>query len=180
MVTAKMNMQVMVKLSVAASSGKLDLSDCNLTEVPPEVCNIKGLEVSISCCDAVFVAVPYVALTTLPRWHHFFPVALYINPKVLDVKHSVIRSVSPAAFFFCVAQELSLAGNHLTHLPDDMSKLAYLQKLQLSGNYLESLPDSLCDLTELEVILTATCLHTCHHDSEHLSSEDSRSLGLMP
>ena len=51
-VTAKMNMQVMVKLSVAASSGKLDLSDCNLTEVPPEVCNIKGLEVSISCCES--------------------------------------------------------------------------------------------------------------------------------
>ena len=57
-----------------------------------------------------------------------------------------------AAFFSCVAQELSLAGNQLTHLPDDISKLAYLQKLQLSGNYLESLPDSLCDLTELEVV----------------------------
>ena len=45
LVTAKMDMQVMVKLSVAASSGKLDLSGCNLTEVPPEVCNLKGLEV---------------------------------------------------------------------------------------------------------------------------------------
>jgi hypothetical protein len=63
-VTAKMNMQVMVKLSVAASSGKLDLSDCNLTEVPPEVCNIKGLEVSISC---------------LPPWSQFAPVVLDIN-----------------------------------------------------------------------------------------------------
>ena len=45
LVTAKMDMQVMVKLSVAASSGKLDLSGYNLTEVPPEVCNLKGLEV---------------------------------------------------------------------------------------------------------------------------------------
>lgn len=79
-----------------------------------------------------------------------------------------------------MAQELSLAGNHLTHLPDDISKLAYLQKLQLSGNYLESLPDSLCDLTELEVILIATCLHTYHHDNKILSSKYSRSLGLMP
>ena len=59
-----------------------------------------------------------------------------------------------------MAQELSLAGNHLIHLPGDISKLAYLQKLQLSGNYLESLPDSLCDLTELEVVLVALLLYT--------------------
>lgn len=61
MVTAKMNMQVMVKLSVAASSGKLDLSNCNLTEVPPEVCNLKGLEVSTSCCE------PYLLLRHMSR-----------------------------------------------------------------------------------------------------------------
>ncbi len=72
-----------------------------------------------------------------------------------------------------MAQELSLAGNQLTHLPDDISKLAYLQKLQLSGNYLESLPDSLCDLTELEVILIATSSHTDHHDCKNFSAEDS-------
>ncbi len=74
MVTAKVSMQVMVKLSVAASSGKLDLSDCNLTEVPPEVCNIKGLEVSISCCGTMFVA-----STMLPLWSHFSPFAININ-----------------------------------------------------------------------------------------------------
>lgn len=55
----------------------------------------------------------------------------------------------------CLLQELSLAGNHLTHLPEDIGRLADLQKLQLSGNYLESLPDSLCDLTALEVTLSA-------------------------
>ena len=72
-----------------------------------------------------------------------------------------------------MAQELSLAGNHLIHLPGDISKLAYLQKLQLSGNYLESLPDSLCDLTELEVSSVATSLPTHHHDCWELASEDS-------
>ena len=65
MVTAKMNMQVMVKLSVAASSGKLDLSDCNLMEVPPEVCNLKGLEVSTSCSESMFVALPHATSTVL-------------------------------------------------------------------------------------------------------------------
>ena len=46
LVTAKMNMRVMVKLSVARSSGKLDLSDCGLTEVPAEVCDLRDLEAS--------------------------------------------------------------------------------------------------------------------------------------
>ena len=44
LVSAAVNMRVMVKLSVAKSSGKLDLSDCGLTEVPAEVCNMHDLE----------------------------------------------------------------------------------------------------------------------------------------
>lgn len=40
-----MDMQLMVKLSVAKSSGKLDLSNFNLTEVPEELCSIVDLEV---------------------------------------------------------------------------------------------------------------------------------------
>ena len=48
-IVAKMDMQVMVKLSVARSSGKLDLSNCNLTEVPEELCGIVDLEVVHSC-----------------------------------------------------------------------------------------------------------------------------------
>lgn len=44
MVRAARDIRVMVKLSVAASSGKLDLSDCDLKEVPAEVCNLKDLE----------------------------------------------------------------------------------------------------------------------------------------
>lgn len=47
-VTAKMDMKVMVKLSVARSSGKLDLSNCGLAEVPEELCSIIDLEVRVS------------------------------------------------------------------------------------------------------------------------------------
>ena len=61
-VTAKMDMQVMVKLSVAASSGKLDLSGCNLTEVPPEVCNLRGLEVRSLCIAGVSKYMRHVPL----------------------------------------------------------------------------------------------------------------------
>lgn len=52
---------------------------------------------------------------------------------------------------YAVLQDLSLAGNQLTRLPDSIGNLRYLQRLQLAGNVLESLPDSLCSLTALQV-----------------------------
>ena len=39
---------LMVKLSLAQSSGKLDLSECELDSVPEEVFALAGLEVSIT------------------------------------------------------------------------------------------------------------------------------------
>ena len=55
--TAKMDMRVMVKLSVARSSGKLDLSDCGLTEVPAEVCDLRDLEASTASHQQHFALV---------------------------------------------------------------------------------------------------------------------------
>lgn len=52
---------------------------------------------------------------------------------------------------FGVLQELTLAGNDLRDLPDDLCKLGKLRKLQLSGNRLKSLPESLCSMPSLEV-----------------------------
>lgn len=51
-------------------------------------------------------------------------------------------------------QELSLAGNMLTQLPDCIGNLTQLQKLQLSGNRLSQLPDSIGSLSRLEVRLS--------------------------
>jgi Leucine-rich repeat (LRR) protein len=50
-------------------------------------------------------------------------------------------------------QELSLAGNMLRELPEELGGLTSLRKLQLSGNRLKALPDSLCGLSQLEVIV---------------------------
>ena len=67
-------------------------------------------------------------------------------------------------------QDLSLAGNQLTELPDDIGNLQSLKRLQLSGNYLQRLPDSICNLTALQVLPSSvplllqrspTCMHTC-------------------
>ena len=50
-------------------------------------------------------------------------------------------------------QELSLAGNMLTELPDSLGSLTHLQKLQISGNRLTHLPASIGNLNRLEVCL---------------------------
>ena len=46
--------------------------------------------------------------------------------------------------------ELGLSGNHLTALPNSISRLAALQKLACNGNSLQQLPPSLMGLTSLK------------------------------
>ncbi len=48
-------------------------------------------------------------------------------------------------------QQLSLAGNNLTHLPPGIGRLTALQKLQLSGNLFETVPGELGQLSKLQV-----------------------------
>lgn len=47
-------------------------------------------------------------------------------------------------------QDLSLAGNNLTELPEDIGQLTALERLQLSGNCFRTLPDSIGNLAELK------------------------------
>ena len=55
-------------------------------------------------------------------------------------------------------QDLSLAGNFITELPEGIGRLKNLQRLQMSGNLLERLPDSICNCTVLQVhSQTQTC-----------------------
>ena len=48
-------------------------------------------------------------------------------------------------------QELTLAGNMLTQLPEGMGRMTALRKLQISGNSLSQLPESMGNLNRLEV-----------------------------
>lgn len=54
-------------------------------------------------------------------------------------------------------QELSLHGNPLEGLPEELGRLSNLQRLQISACGLQHLPESLCGLTDLEVL-------QCHLD----------------
>ena len=69
------------------------------------------------------------------------------------VVHACSPHVWPPAHSRGALQELTLAGNMLTQLPDRIGNLTHLQKLQLSGNRLTQLPDSISSLSRLEVCL---------------------------
>lgn len=47
-------------------------------------------------------------------------------------------------------QELTVAGNRLTHLPEELGQLNQLRNFQAAGNLLEKLPNSFTQLTNLE------------------------------
>lgn len=80
-----------------------------------------------------------------------------------------IDEASSQVSTFSIAQELSLAGNQLTALPECIGKLTNLRKLQLSGNQLDALPDSLCNLTALEVRNSGNFAYVCKANAAWLN-----------
>lgn len=136
MVTAKMNMQVMVKLSVAASSGKLDLSDCNLMEVPPEVCNLKGLEeLSLAGNHLIHLPGDISKLAYLQK---------------LQLSGNYLESLPDSLCDLTELEGFWAHGNLLRALPDNFGNLNKLHTISLAGNRLGSLPGSISGLVNLK------------------------------
>lgn len=135
-VAAAMNMQVMVKLSVAASSGKLDLSDCGLTEVPPEVCNLKSLE-ELSLAGN--------QLRQLPDC-----IGNLVHLEKLQLSGNYLESLPNSLCSLTALQGFWAHGNLLTALPEDFGNLEKLRTISLAGNRLGSLPKSISGLTRLQ------------------------------
>ena len=75
-------------------------------------------------------------------------------------------------------QDLTLAGNRLRQLPEELAKLKNLKNLQAAGNLLDSLPQSFTQLTNLSVkyhyiyieeILDYKFSSICQYDRFHSS-----------
>ena len=54
-------------------------------------------------------------------------------------------------------ESLSVADNHLQHLPASMAGLVSLKQLWAYGNHLQSLPADILDLPAIRRTLTAIC-----------------------
>ena len=123
------------RLSVATSTDRLDLADCGLQQLPPEVLQLKGLhELSLSGNH----------LTALP-------------PGIGELRHlrklclagNRLETVPEELGALAALEVLELHGNDLVALPESLGRLRALKQLCVSGNRLEALPESLGGLARL-------------------------------
>lgn len=83
-----------------------------------------------------------------------------------------IKSFSDTFFeFLFKVEELNLAGNQLTHLPESIGNLSQLKQLNLLNNQLTHLPESFCHLCQLqELVLSHNQLTRLPQSFKRLSS----------
>ncbi|GAX80553.1 hypothetical protein CEUSTIGMA_g7990.t1 [Chlamydomonas eustigma] len=110
--------RLMVKLSLASSSGRLDLTDWRLTQLTPEIFDIEGLE-ELSLAGNCLTSLPSEIgrLTSLKR--------LQLAGNLLTAIPSSIRNLTNL-------EGLWLGGNLLEILPEEVGALTSLKQLILS------------------------------------------------
>ncbi|CAD7697524.1 unnamed protein product [Ostreobium quekettii] len=157
-VTAK---QARIKVSIAKSTGRLDLSECGLTSVPPEVFDVSDLrdlslagnriwelprEIGqLTCLERLVLAGNLLKVVPDEIGKLMQLEGLWIHGNLLEMLPDSISNLTRLA-------KCSLAGNRLAALPPGFGLLRSLQQLDVSGNQLVSLPDSLCSLQDLRVL----------------------------
>ncbi len=137
---------------------ELDLSDKDLTTVPPEVFQVNQL-VSLNLCNNHLRCLPpeIGQLTNLKELHlglnqlRSLPdeIRQLTNLEKLFLWKNHFTSIPSAICELPHLIELDLGCNHLTELPQQISQLLNLQCLDLSENDLISLPSSISKLTHL-------------------------------
>lgn len=133
-------------LEQADSLEILDLSNNQLSSLPPEFAQLKKLRIAFFNNNQ-FEEFPR-ALAACP------------NLSMVSFKGNQIKTISADALSPKI-RWLILTNNQLTELPSSIGKLSQLQKCMLAGNQLRSLPDELANCKKLELIrLAANQLQT--------------------
>lgn len=133
-------------LEQADSLEILDLSNNQLSSLPPEFSQLKKLRIAFFNNNQ-FEEFPRV-LASCP------------NLSMVSFKDNQIKTISADALSPNI-RWLILTNNQLTTLPSSIGKLSRLQKCMLAGNQLQSLPDELANCQNLELIrLAANQLQT--------------------
>ncbi|WPD22899.1 MAG: COR domain-containing protein [Candidatus Electrothrix scaldis] len=131
-------LQEIIKLSLLT---QLDLSDKNLTKLPPELfqlTKLTGLEV----------------LNLSGNQFATFPPEIFelTNLTLLDLSNNQLTALPPNILQLTNLEVLNLSGNKLTTLPPELFELTSLILLNLSGNQLTSLPPEILGLTNLTLL----------------------------
>ncbi|CAG9466477.1 unnamed protein product [Pedinophyceae sp. YPF-701] len=153
--------ELAARVSVARSTGKLDLSELGLTHVPEEVLEIKGLE-DLSLAGNRITRLPdeLCTLTSLRRLGlagnslTALPddIGALAQLEGLWVHGNQLEALPDSIGNLTQLDTLNAAGNRLTVLPASVGNLRALDALGLAGNRLTALPESIGGLTHLSAL----------------------------
>lgn len=132
---------VEARISLAASTGRLDLSDCGLEEVPPRVWEIE---------DLVDLSLAGNRITSLPA-----DIKNLRALRRLGLAGNSLKELPQGIGNLQQLEGLWIHGNNLQSLPPQIGELKQLKMLALAGNKLTELPESISGLTSLQILSVA-------------------------
>ena len=117
----------------------LDISECNLEDIPPEVFSLPRLREFYASRNA---------LKSVPDALFAVPGLEYVN---LDA--NLLSSIPDGIAAAKSLKWLRLNTNTITSLPASLAELKSLRRLYLRGNRLSAVPETIRELPELEALL---------------------------
>ncbi|NCR77025.1 MAG: GTP-binding protein [Microcystis aeruginosa K13-06] len=117
---------------------KLDLSNKNLTEIPPEIPQLTSL-LKLNLINNQISEIPeaLAQLTSLQE---------------LNLSINRIRGIPEALAQLTSLQRLYLGNNQISEIPEALTHLTSLQLLNLSNNQIREIPEALAHLTSLQLL----------------------------
>ncbi|XP_042193119.1 E3 ubiquitin-protein ligase LRSAM1 [Callorhinchus milii] len=153
----------------AGADDILDISRCELSEIPPGVFStFKVLQKKV-----LIVHTNYLS-TLVPKLSNIQDLAMV---KILDLHDNQLSSLPEELGQLSSLQVLQVENNHLKSLPNSIGSLHQLQTLNLKGNRIKKLPELLSGLKSLR---TLDCSHNqiqqLPQDLAHIRTLESLSL----
>lgn len=152
---------IRVKLNLAEGTGRLDLSDCELDEVPLHVFELSNLtELSLAGNNLSYIPSDIGKLRRLEKLQlsgnrlRELPneICLIDTLEGLWLHGNILESLPEDIGALLQLRQLAIAGNKLSRLPDSIGLLNALVELVAAGNVLEELPRSIGAMASLKVL----------------------------
>jgi internalin A len=139
----------------------LDLSELELTEVPPEVTQLVNLQrLSLSSNQISVIPDSIAQLVNLQKLSlsgnqiNVIPdsIAQLVNLQMLDLSSNRISLIPDSITQLIKLQKLSLRSNQIRGIPDSIAQLVKLRTFYLMSNQISVIPDSIAQLVNLQML----------------------------
>ncbi|KAF9157030.1 hypothetical protein BG015_007556 [Linnemannia schmuckeri] len=137
------HVQKLIQEAVEDGVGELDLSNLELTDLPPEV---RDLNYAIVYNERGSFALSRNRLKLFLSFNQFITIPMHVfelhNLSVLSLRNNNIKAIPPEIGLLCNLVELSIGGNLLEYLPSQIALLPKLHILSIHPNPFMVYPQS--------------------------------------